>query len=346
MASRVSTLTPAGLAAILSRLPVCVEAAEVERCDVKLADYPGGPRPSSVVHLRGAGKVGRGEQVAFTEDEHRSFAHFVAAWRNQQPNSAAARVDSRHGVAGTPYDHAALEAALIDLGLRQAEQTLSALCGEVTRDLRVVVSFAASPQPRQVIERWREAGYDGDFKVDVDPAWDDSVLNELREEASVAICDFKGRAGAWLAARLAEVLPRALLEDPPVDFDPAVAPGRVARDASLLQVREVMEACRRGEAVNLKAPRMSGPLAVLAGLECALGTGAQARRAGRPRVECYLGGMFEVSVGRTQAQQLAALFCATAPNDLAPNMATPAGNRLIPAAFMPIRLDTPGFGYD
>jgi hypothetical protein len=143
---------------------------------------------------------------------------------------------------------------------------------------------------------------------------------------------------------LAAQLPASLLEDPPLGFASALAAGRVSRDASLVSAREVAEACLRGEAVNLKAPRMAGPLAVLSGLELALPREPVTRGPGRPKVECYLGGMFEVSVGRTQAQQLAALYCAAAPNDLALNSADSIGNRTPPAAFLAIRFDTPGFG--
>ena len=82
----------------------------------------------------------------------------------------------------------------------------------------------------------------------------------------------------------------------------------------------VARARARGEAVNLKAPRMGGPLELLRGLERALAL----EQAGEPgaRFSAYLGGMFEVGVGRAQARQLAALYCGTAPNDLAPNVAS------------------------
>ena len=71
----------------------------------------------------------------------------------------------------------------------------------------------------------------------------------------------------------------------------------------------VATAVGAGEAVNLKAPRMGGPLELLRGLDLAV----NAR-------DNYFGGMFEVNVGRAQARQLAALFCGDAPNDLALNL--------------------------
>jgi hypothetical protein len=61
------------------------------------------------------------------------------------------------------------------------------------------------------------------------------------------------------------------------------------------------------------------------------------------RCSAYLGGMFEVGVGRAQARQLAALYCGTAPNDLAPNVAS-ARNSMRANSPATIYLDRPGFG--
>jgi hypothetical protein len=74
---------------------------------------------------------------------------------------------------------------------------------------------------------------------------------------------------------------------------------------------------------------MGGPLEVLRALDLAW-------RIGGTR---YLGGMFEVSVGRTQARQLAALYAGDAPNDLAL-----VGRRVAESSPATIRLDTVGFG--
>jgi hypothetical protein len=98
----------------------------------------------------------------------------------------------------------------------------------------------------------------------------------------------------------------------------------------------VSSALARSESINLKAPRMGGPLCVLRSLE----------RASRSPAQAYLGGMFEVDVGREQARQLAALYCPLAPNDLAPNRAV-SGNpdhRPLEKSPVRVRLDGPGFG--
>lgn len=347
------TLGPGPLADLLAALPVCVQAVEVQRRAVVVDDYAGGPRPSSVVLLSGLGQVGRGENVAFTEDEQARFAtrassllragaHADGAWRG--------RVDTLVDQTAGGYERAALEAALLDLALRQAGTTLAVLAGPRERSMRVVVSFAARRDPAAYVRELRAAGRarapqavktdvmtgpvrgapaapQVELKIDVDPHWDAAAATALAAEPGVAVLDFKGRGDAPLAALLSPLFPGALFEDPP---EGTTHPRR-ARDATLPDTAAVATALSRGEAVNLKAPRMGGPLEVLHAL-------ALVPQAGPDSVcVAYLGGMFEVDVGRTQARQLAALFCPDGPNDLAP-LRGPLTGRIS------VALDTPGFG--
>jgi L-alanine-DL-glutamate epimerase-like enolase superfamily enzyme len=329
-------LSPAELAAALGELSVHVDAVEVVPGAVHLPDYPDGPRPSSVLRLLGGRHMGQGENVAFVAAEHAQFASYASAWFYAQPSRSALHVGAALGTSGTPYERAALEAALIDLALRQAELSLFDLSGRQQAALRFVASFAAGSEPQRVIAERRAQGYSGDFKVDVDPAWDQTTIDALAHEPSIAILDFKMRCEPQFAQHLAVSMPHALLEDPPPAFEALPADRqRVSRDAPLLDAAAVALAVARGEAVNLKAPRMGGPLEVLRGLDHALRAGTLA----------YLGGMFEVSVGRSQAQQLAALYCASAPNDLAPNVpSTPLATTSRSHSPLTIRLDGPGFG--
>jgi L-alanine-DL-glutamate epimerase-like enolase superfamily enzyme len=330
------TRGPAALARALGELRVHVEAVEVVQSAVPLPDYPGGPRPSSVVRVLGGGHIGQGENVAFDAAEHVRFASSAHAWFQSLPH-ATLRVATAPQKAGTPYERAAFEAALIDLGLRQAGLSLFDLTGTRSAALRFVASFAAGSDPARVMAEQRAQGYGGDFKVDVDPTWSPATIATLAREPSIVILDFKARGEAQFAQQLATLLPRAVLEDPPsglADFTPSSQHHRISRDAPLHDASAVSRAVARGEAVNLKAPRMAGPLEVLRGLDHALGANTLA----------YLGGMFEVGIGRRQAQQLAALYCATAPNDLAPNLpstVTPTARSNSP---LTIHLDNPGFG--
>ena len=302
-----------------------------------LPDYPSGPRPSSVVRLSGGGRSGVGENVAFLEAEHARFASFIEAWfRAHTASLPLTQVTVADALSsdGTPYERAALEAALIDLALRQAGLSLADLTGVREASLRFVASLAADPEPEVAIRRLRREGFRGDLKLDVDPSWGPRALDAVARDSSIVILDFKGRGEPALLGELRALCPKALFEDPPPGLDGPTE--LVSRDATLPDEAAVAAARTRGEAVNLKAPRMGGPLAVLRGLERALSAPTN------ESVCAYLGGMFEVDVGRVQARQLAALYCATAPNDLALNLASAASARAASPAR--IRLDLLGFG--
>jgi hypothetical protein len=334
-------LSPAQLASRLAALEVRVESAIVERRSLTLADYPNGPRPSSVVRLSGGGCSGVGENVAFLETEHARFAGFIETWFRVRTASRPLTVGSALATDGTPYERAALQAALIDLGLRQAGLSLADLTGVRDASLRFVASLAAVPEPELAIRRLRREGYRGDLKLDVDPSWGPRALDVVARDSSIVILDFKGRGELALLRELRARCPSALFEDPPLGFEAAELGARalLSRDATLLDEATVAEARARGEAVNLKAPRMGGPLAVLYGLERAL---AAPSTLNHSQSVAYLGGMFEIDVGRVQARQLAALYCAAAPNDLALNLASATSPRAPSPAR--IRLDLPGFG--
>jgi L-alanine-DL-glutamate epimerase-like enolase superfamily enzyme len=350
MAGVAPRLGPAELASRLGALRVRVDAVHVEVELVPLADYPGG-RPSSVVRLSGGEHTGQGENVAFELGDHERFVATVSEWFREQAAERELEVGSALRALPSPYERAALEAALIDLALRQAGLTLGELTGVDRASLRFVASLGASPEPVAAIERLRAAGFHGDLKLDADPGWPRDVRDSLRGATGIAIIDFKRRGDAEFARELAALFPDARLEDPPVGLPPDLAPpARIVRDAMLLGEAEVRPVLARGECVNLKAPRMGGPLAVLRSLEHATrsdhpspGDGAQ--RAAGARV--YLGGMFEVGVGRTQARQLAALYCPHAPNDLALNVRAPAGSpRRIDASPAQVSFGAQGFGTD
>jgi L-alanine-DL-glutamate epimerase-like enolase superfamily enzyme len=329
---------PGELATRLASLALSIDDARLERSSVALPDYPGGPRPSSVARITGKGVAGYGENVAFFESEHATFEATVAAWFTAQRGRIGLTVGNALEGVTARYEHAALQAALIDLALRQAGLSLAALTGVRSAKLRFVKSLAADPEPLRQIQGVRAQGFHGELKIDVEPTWSDATLAALAEDGSIVIFDFKGKGTIALAERLAALNSSALFEDPPPGFEPLVGSfTRVSRDATLPDAQAVESARRRGEAVNLKAPRMSGPLEVLRGLESAPATSDP-----DPAFPAYLGGMFEVSVGRTQARQIAALYCTEAPNDLAPNQAMPSAAR--EPSPMLIWLDGPGFG--
>jgi hypothetical protein len=305
---------PRALARRLATLPVRVTELRCRSGHVALADYPGG-RPFTLLALSGDGHTGFGENVAFSDGEQQAFVHGVEGMLARAAGPVAAIL----GAGLRPHDRAALEGALIDLAMRQSGLSLRDTGAPEEAPLRWVRSFAARSDPGP-----HGSALGGELKVDVHPGWSDAEIAALAAEP-VAILDFKGEGSAELCARLSAAFPSAIFEDPPVGCRHA----RVAHDRSVMNERDVAVAVARGDRVNVKAPRMGGFLAALEALALARG-------------QCYFGGMFEAGPGREQARALAALFCADAPNDLAPlegGMSAVTGGS--PSV---IRLDGVGFG--
>jgi len=132
------------------------------------------------------------------------------------------------------------------------------LTGVLEAELDFVVSLAADPSPLPEIARLRAAGFTGSFKVDIDPGWPRDLCVALAREPGIAILDFKTRGDAALVRHLAALFPGALFEDPPDSEAPATSrtPPHLSRDATLRSEADVLVALKRGESVNLKAPRM------------------------------------------------------------------------------------------
>jgi hypothetical protein len=326
--NRSSRLGPDDLARLLGALPVAIEHVQCHVGALALPDYPGEPRPTTIVALSGDGLVGHGEHVGFTRAAHAAFVNHLAAVLPPGAGSVSA-ITARLAAIDDPFGRAAIEAALVDLALQQAGRSLADLCG-VAGELpfRHVVSFAARADAAAHARTLQAAGH-RELKIDVDPSWSDAQVSELAQTTGIAVLDFKEQGDADLATRLARACPSALFEDPPSAAGPLP---HTSRDRPLLNLGDVEAAARRGEAVNLKAPRMGGPLAVLAALGIA----------GRYGVAAYIGGMFEVGPGRQQARQLAALFCPGGPNDLAPiTGALGSAPAVVGAA---ISCAAPGFG--
>jgi L-alanine-DL-glutamate epimerase-like enolase superfamily enzyme len=156
LAARCSAPSPPGqgpgaLARILGALQVEVNAVEVVIRAVAVPDYdPGGWRPSSVVHISGAGHIAVGEHVGFRAEDHERFRARASAVRDLLTGHgtvAAKLVALRRLAAGdgapapgvaamTAYDLAAVEAALVDLAMRQTRVSFLDLTGVARARLR------------------------------------------------------------------------------------------------------------------------------------------------------------------------------------------------------------------
>lgn len=298
------------LAARLGALPLRVERARCDVAPVAVPSYPDGPRPSSTLVLDGAGHAGHGEHVGWTEEAHAGFAERVAALPLARCTTVGATSALARERLSEPYDRAALESAAIDLALRQAATDAFALCGATPRPVRYVLSFErlADPAARARTELAPNPGLE--LKIDADPSWSDDTLATLAALGRVAILDFKLSGARADHLRAHRLVPDALLEDVPQGAEawPASLRARLALDAAISSAAEVAALADLPAAVNVKPGRVGGVIEALAVIAACATRG----------IDTYVGGMFEVGVGRVLAQTLASLFSPDGPNDVAP----------------------------
>jgi L-alanine-DL-glutamate epimerase-like enolase superfamily enzyme len=323
-------VTPEALRAALAALPVTIEGASVEVGAVSVPSYPDGPRPTSLLALRGDGATGRAEHVGWSEAAHEAFRERAlprvprGAWRLESWSAAVA------GSIAEPYDRAALEAAAIDLALQQQPTSLFDLVGSSPRPVRYVVSFGRVADPAGEARRQGDV----ELKVDADPAWDDATFMALAASGRVAVLDWKNAGTRADHERAHRILPDALVEDPCWELAPWSGDLQrwLAADAPLGRADDVHRLPVRPAAANLKPARMGGLLEMLA-------AAAACRARG---IFYYVGGMFEVGIGRRQLQALAALLCPDGPNDVASIART--GETPSRPARIEVDGATPGFG--
>lgn len=293
----------------LRDLPVAIEHVRWDRHDVALPSYPDGPRPSSVVRLEAAGRIGTGEHVGWTGEAHDRFGTLLTA-ADLRDSRTLGRLSTRLRESfPEPYDRAAVEAAAVALALAQNDTGLDDLAGVAPSPLRYVISLDATRDPTTAMREERRACATCEFKLDVDPRWTDEQLDRIAEVGGVAVLDFKGRGSASEHARFARCFPGSLLEDAlAVETRASELRTRSSLDAPIKSAEDLRRLTALPAAVNVKPARMGGVLETIE-------TVAVAREHG---LAVYFGGMFEVSVARRQSQSLAAVLSPDGPNDVAP----------------------------
>lgn len=324
----------AELEAAVGALPIAVDHVQCTIADLPVPSYPDGMRPSATVTLGGARQRGSGEHVLWTRAEHVRFREHVVevtprgdwlfgAWAAE----VARRIPWAHG-------RAALEAAGLDLALRQGDTNLFRLARVNPQPVRYVVSFGRRRDPAAEVRSWQQKESRLQFKIDVDPRWTDDTYSQLASLGAVAVLDFKGTGAATDHERAHRYLPMSLIEDPA----PQVAPWSegfrrvVSFDGPIARAADIERLPVQPAAVNVKPARMGG---VLEALRCVSVCAARG-------IRVYFGGMFEVSVGRPQLWILAALFAPQGPNDIAP-IATGSGTVAL-APHLTVDVEAPGFG--
>jgi hypothetical protein len=308
------------LRAKLEALPLHLDAIDVRTTSVVLPDYPDGPRPTSAVAIRGAGLTGYGEHVGWTDAEHEAFRDNAAGTARKTTTTLGAW---SRGLSRLPaYDRAALEAAALDLALRQNRTTLFEVARVPPTLVRYVVSFVPGDDP--AAHARHAASGDLELKIDADPSWTVATWRSIATAARIAVIDFKLRGDTDDHERACETVEAAWIEDPkPADapWSPALL-SRLSVDASVTSAAVLASLLPVPAAVNVKTPRMGGVLEAISCLAACESRGLHA----------YIGGMFEVGIGRRQSLVLAAIACPDGPNDIAP---------LAGAAPRPPRLEVP-----
>jgi L-alanine-DL-glutamate epimerase-like enolase superfamily enzyme len=319
----------------LAELPIRIESYELEDQDREYGDFT---RPSTIIHMRGGGHEGLGEDVVYTVLDH--IAHRDAGPVHDLsgpstlgglcellgeldlfPGAAPEYEASRH------YRRWAYESAALDLALRQSGVPLYEAVGREPTPLTFVCSTRlggiGEDAPRSTTEpvRKRLAKYPTlRFKLDPENDWDDELVAELKEIAEVDILDLKGlyegtpvdvETDPDLYRRVAEAFPDAYLEDPDINDEtrPVLEPhaDRITWDAPLHSLADVEE--RASKAINSKPSRFGSLRELISVYEYCE----------REGIAIYGGGQGEVGPGRGQIQYLASLFHPDTPNDVAPS---------------------------
>lgn len=333
------------LRAALRDIPVIVERISTSQLRIEQGSWS---RTTTLIHFHGGGAVGTGEDIAYSGDTQAALPawyeglELAGSWTF---GDLAAHLDTIEvGPAKDPHSDDkpgfhrwAVESALLDLALRQADTDLASLVGEAWEPVQVALSMGlGDPASTATLDGWLARDRAVTFKLDTSTLWTDELVTQLAQlpNGCITTVDFKGLyAGDWKAhdapdpelyARVADRLPGALIEDAALTpevraaLDAAGALDRLSWDypittpatvPGLADSTATFSDLRPG-AVNIK-PSRSGAIDVL------LATIEACDAAGIP---CYSGGQFELGVGRTQVQSIASLCFPTGPNDCAPVM--------------------------
>jgi hypothetical protein len=316
-------------------------------------------RLSTVVHLRGAGKDGVGEDVTYDALDHIALQDagptlpLAGTWTVR---SFAEHLDGLDLFPAPPvrdasrqYRRWAFESAALDLALRQAEAPLHAVLDREPRPVTFVVSLRlGEPATIDPVARRLELYPTLRFKLDPTPSWTPELIDELVATGAVDSLDLKGAYRGTVVDNpadperyrlLARAFPDAWIEDPDLS-DPAAMDAlsdvrdRITWDAIIHSVADVEALPFPPRMVNVKPSRFGSLRALLDAYDY-LSEGG---------IGGYGGGQFELGPGRGQIQYLASLFHPDTPNDVAPvgyNAPEPAGG--LPSSPLPVAPSPVGF---
>ncbi len=331
-ASVSATSVSGGTYTRLAGLPLVIDGYSLEGLSRRVSS--GFRRFTTVFRLSGEGEEGVGEDVTYEAGEHRSLQHagpvlpLAGRWTLERLSQTLDAIDLFPD--GPPSDSAsrnyrrwAVEAAALDLALRQAGLSLHDALARRAAPVRFVVSLNLGDEPccEPLVGR-RACCSAVRFKLDATSAWNDGLLECLAASGMVAAVDFKGvyqgtlsetRTDPDLYRRVAHALPDVWLEDPDlrgIAAREALASHRrrVTWDAPIHSAADIASEQWRAPAVNIKPSRFGTLRALCDAYDYCATHG----------IGTYGGGQYELGPGRGQIQYLASIFHPNAPNDVAP----------------------------
>ena len=317
---------------LLADLPLEVDEYSLEGLRAQVSsDFE---RLTTVVHLRGRGIEGVGEDVVYDAPDQ------VALLQAGPVHDLGGRftlgefcelIDSLDLFPAPPerdvsrlYRRWTFHSAALDLALRQAERPLHEALNREPRPVTFVVSLRLGEPPSLDPISRRLAGYPNlRFKLDPTSSWTPELIAQLVATGAIDSVDFKSfyrgtvvdqPTDPVLYQRVVEALPEAWIEDPDVitpETAEVLAPyhDRITWDAPIHSIADIEALPFAPRMVNIKPSRIGGLPSLCATYDYCAEHG----------IGAYGGGQFELGPGRGQAQYLASLFHPDTPNDLAPS---------------------------
>ena len=345
----------------LAALPLHIERLETQT--LELAGATSFTRLTTEVQLSGAGHTGRGEDPSYSSEMQRELLGWFASLEDRLVGdwtfeSYSACLDSLEltPTTGQWTDHPnfqrwAFESAGLDLALRQSGLGFAQALGREQHELRFCISMGlGSPPSLDRVHGWIEQHPRVEFKLDASREWDTQLIADLAATEAVRVVDIKGMyTGDWidntpdpeLYERISHGMGEILIEDPKLLPETRAALGdrglrRVSWDAPLHSVSDLTMVDEFPSAVNIKPSRFGTVRELLGAIDWC----------NERKIPLYAGGQYEIGWGRSQAQQIAAVFYANAANDIAPavwHTAQPGDD--VPQS--PLKLpDGIGFGFE
>ncbi|AGB37807.1 enolase-like domain-containing protein [Natronococcus occultus] len=317
----------------LADLSLTIEDVSMDRLERETSS--GFTRVTTEFVLEGPdGAVGRGEDVTYETEEHDALAEAGPpdlAGEYTIDDVSARLADLDLFPAGAPdrevfrnYRRWGLEAAALDLALRQAGTDLATRFDREYEPVRFIASTRLGDEPStDRVDALREAVADVELKLDPTPEWDAALVEALAATDAVRVLDLKGQyhgtevdveADPELYELVIEAFPEAVLEDPALEddtealFENEDVRSRTSWDAPIHGLEDVRNLPWEPEWLNIKPSRFGSLESLLETIDYCLERG----------MTLYGGGQFELGVGRGQLQAVASLFYPDTPNDVAP----------------------------